>query len=1087
MRSSLTRSWLILVLGTASSFGAQGPASANVSAITTLSRLAALDGDEAARGLPVKLKGVVTYFDHDRGLMFIQDGQDTASVRLPTPREGEDVFLQAGQIVELEGTTARGRLKPSIRARLCRAINQGPMPKPFDLIPGKLSNQTIEGRLVQLKGWIPNLTATGSRLTFSVVLGPGQSLDVIVNGSDSPKAKELPGALAELIGVFTFKFDSAGQINGGRVYVNDLEAVGKLKSLRITPVADVGSIADAAAAEPVRVRGTVVNHSLGQFVLLRDSSGSIRIPYPGLNYFNAGSLVEAFAFPLQQRPTPVFTNVVLKLVPADTSSEEAAPAIITPQAPNTNLATLFHIAQIRRLSPQEASRGYPIDITGVITFFDLPSYLHFIQDDTSGIYFDISRVDNLSLLRAGQRIRLQGFSGPGDFAPIIIAQTAQILGGTDFPAPESVSFRKLMSGTFDSQWVSLKGVVRNEWFSTNASSIALFVGDGLVKVGLPPATPQWRATNLIDASVEIYGICRTLFDEHRRLQGVELQAPDWAQLTVREAPTVDPFTLPVKAVNELFQFHAGAGEIHRVRLMGVVTLRSSDGSFYLQDGSGGIQVQPGQPISGLAVGTLVDVAGFPTIIDKLAMLQEAMGRTERDQATIEPADLKPDMPLEDALQASLIRIQGQILGRFSHGSEELLTVRFGQRMIDVILEKDSEQDRLTELQPGTVARLTGVCLAQSDTAGTIQSFRLLLRAPEDIAVLSRPSWWTAERTLRALAGVATILLLALGWVRALHRQVHQRTEQLHEEIELHKRTEARLEAEIAERKRMQSEVERTHQELLVASRQAGMAEVATSVLHNVGNVLNSVNVSAGVIAEKIRNSKLNNFGRASELLKAHAHDLAHFLEHDLKGRQLPQYLGRLADHLNTEQKATLSELDSLRKNVEHIKGIVGVQQNYAKVFGATESVKPTDLVEDALRMNSGALVRHEVRVIREYAPDLPQVTVDKHKMLQILVNLICNAKKACDESIFAERRLTVRVHTDEGSLQISVIDNGIGIPRENLTRIFNHGFTTRKDGHGFGLHSGALAAKEMGGTLLAHSEGVGKGARFTLTLPLKPA
>jgi signal transduction histidine kinase len=245
-----------------------------------------------------------------------------------------------------------------------------------------------------------------------------------------------------------------------------------------------------------------------------------------------------------------------------------------------------------------------------------------------------------------------------------------------------------------------------------------------------------------------------------------------------------------------------------------------------------------------------------------------------------------------------------------------------------------------------------------------------------------------------------------------------------------------------------------------------------------------VNVSAGVVGEKIRKSKVSNIARTADMIKEHAADLAHFLEHDPKGRQLPQYLGRLAQHLNIEQAAILGELDSLRKNVEHIKGIVGMQQNYAKVFGAAEPVKPTELVEDALRMNSGALVRHDVHVIREYDPNLPEIVVDKHKLLQILVNLICNAKKACDDSIHPEKQLTVKVANGEGRLKISVIDNGVGIPPENLTRIFNHGFTTRKDGHGFGLHSGALAAKEMGGALVARSEGPGKGASFTVELPV---
>jgi C4-dicarboxylate-specific signal transduction histidine kinase len=142
-------------------------------------------------------------------------------------------------------------------------------------------------------------------------------------------------------------------------------------------------------------------------------------------------------------------------------------------------------------------------------------------------------------------------------------------------------------------------------------------------------------------------------------------------------------------------------------------------------------------------------------------------------------------------------------------------------------------------------------------------------------------------------------------------------------------------------------------------------------------------------------------------------------------------------------------------------------------------------VEDALRLNLGALQRHGVEVLREFE-DVPPVDVEKHKILQILVNLVRNAKYACDESLRTDKLMTLRVTRSNGQVEISVIDNGIGIPPENLTRIFNHGFTTRKDGHGFGLHNSVLAAMEMGGSLKVHSDGIDKGAAFTLELPYSP-
>jgi len=286
-------------------------------------------------------------------------------------------------------------------------------------------------------------------------------------------------------------------------------------------------------------------------------------------------------------------------------------------------------------------------------------------------------------------------------------------------------------------------------------------------------------------------------------------------------------------------------------------------------------------------------------------------------------------------------------------------------------------------------------------------------------------------------------------------------------------------------KQAEAELERAHKQLVQASRLAGMAEVATSVLHNVGNVLNSVNVSATLLLDNARQSKVSSLGKAVALLNAHAADAAAYLAQDPKGRQFPAYLNLLCQELTKEQQRSIAELESVRENVDHVKEIVAMQQNYARVSGVTETVKVTEIVEDAVRMNAGAMQRHEVALVRQYT-DEPMLSIEKHKVLQILVNLIRNAKYACDESGRRDKQITLKIWKRDQWICIAVMDNGIGIPPENLTRVFNHGFTTRKDGHGFGLHSGALAARELGGSLSAYSEGRGFGAVFTLELPVQP-
>lgn len=290
--------------------------------------------------------------------------------------------------------------------------------------------------------------------------------------------------------------------------------------------------------------------------------------------------------------------------------------------------------------------------------------------------------------------------------------------------------------------------------------------------------------------------------------------------------------------------------------------------------------------------------------------------------------------------------------------------------------------------------------------------------------------------------------------------------------------------DITELKKAEEALEQTHKRLLETSRLAGMAEVATDVLHNVGNVLNSVNVSSSLVIDRMKQSKLGNLPKVAALLEDHRSDVVQFLTADPQGKQLPEYLCALAECFSEEQSEMLTELESLRRNIDHIKQIVAMQQNYAKVAGVVERLLPKQLLDDALHINEAALARHGVHVECSIMDETPVLT-DKHKVLQILVNLIRNAKYALHESGKPDKRIFITVvpNSEDGGVKIEVRDNGTGIKPDNLTRIFGHGFTTRPDGHGFGLHSSALAARDLGGSLLAHSDGEGSGATFTLLLP----
>jgi signal transduction histidine kinase len=304
----------------------------------------------------------------------------------------------------------------------------------------------------------------------------------------------------------------------------------------------------------------------------------------------------------------------------------------------------------------------------------------------------------------------------------------------------------------------------------------------------------------------------------------------------------------------------------------------------------------------------------------------------------------------------------------------------------------------------------------------------------------------------------------------LEHRVLERTHELQEQV----RAKEEAYAQLAE----------AQQHLMALSRQAGMAEVATGVLHNVGNVLNSVNVSATIVANKIRESRIGNLVALTGMLQEHSGELPDFLKHDPKGQRVVPYLAKLGSHLEEERQVMLRELELLTGHLGHIKEIVATQQNYAKVSGLIEVISLTDLVDDAIRIVEPGLPRHHILLERDYEAT-PPVAVDKHSVLQILLNLLRNAKQAIKDSDNPERRIQVCIRRwGEDRMRITVEDTGVGVAPETLTRIFSHGFTTKRDGHGFGLHSGANAARQLGGALWAESDGLGRGATFTLELPL---
>jgi signal transduction histidine kinase len=722
---------------------------------------------------------------------------------------------------------------------------------------------------------------------------------------------------------------------------------------------------------------------------------------------------------------------------------------------------LTTIEQIHHLTREQAKREYPVKISGVVTCVSEDSENAMIQDATRGIFIPNLAPAPGEFPRVGDYMEVEGATAPGDFAPIVYARRVKRLGVAPLPAPRAATWDQLMNGSLDIQFVELEGIVTGVY----KQGLNLLMHDGRMNVRLmdPEAADLHRYEN---ALVRMRGCVSAIWSgrTHQVKPGIVL-LHTWS-IEVDEPAPVDLFDIRLKRAGELLQFDARAGAFQRVKVAGTV-VHVRDNECFLMDGTDGLRFTPRNKGT-RAVGDEVELVGFPFIDATAPVLRDAVVRRIGHRTLPEPQLLSATNLLNKENDATLVTLEARVSNISTNSAEQVLELQTDAKTF--LARLNATRGRLTSLPIGSVVKLTGVYVGTATSAESkaFNTFELLLNSPADVKILQRPSWWTAQHTVTALGVSLAILLLAGAWISGLRRQVERRTRELKREIE--------------ERKRAQQEVEAIHKKLVSASHAAGMAEVATSVLHNVGNVLNSVNVSATLLASHIQQSKLTALAKLADWLQRHRDDSS-FLASDERGRQIPDYVKRLNEQAQHEREVQLGEVESLQKNIEHIKSIVVMQQNYARMGGVAEEISVSELVEDAVRINTAGFERHRVKLMRDFQVN-PEIEIERHKALQILVNLLQNAKQACTESGRIQRHITLRIlPADLEHVRIEITDDGTGIDPENFPRLFRQGFTTRKDGHGFGLHSAANLAKELGGTLTAHSDGTGQGATFALTLP----
>jgi signal transduction histidine kinase len=1032
------------------------PAGAPVE-INTFRQLYSLASEPARKGMPVRIQGVVLCYDPGWNQLYVHDGAETVWFS-PTLFQTN---LQAGLKIEITGVTAFGQGSATLSNPHLQILGPGKIPAAKRVEISQLGGDF--GQWIEIAGRVRVAETSLGRLCL-LVHDQGQTCQVYVMGLPATNDfRGLRDCRVRIRGINGSK-TVEGRLDTASVLAPDRNAITVLERPGTQPVdppviaienlfdRELGSWTNT----PVHLNGLVVACQPGESVVVKDSTGSIRARVIQTDEVQIDSHIDLWGY-LTVSPEETFLR--------DAYFEVSQPSAMIPspvlmREPVTEKSDqhqeITRFSEVSRLRPKEAAQGLRVRLLGTVTYADPDWRIGFVQGrGTGAVCVDLNQPD----VRVGQWVEVTGQTSPGGFAPQVVNASLRILATTNLPVPVKTDLEDLAFGNLDSHWVQLEGVVRRTTGQWGHVTLLLTTPQGRFKVIVLTPSDQAMPAHLVDALVSVQGVCTSEMNSLGQLTGIILHAPSWGQIKILEPVPADPFAVPARAIRSVATFDPNRLAGRRVKVSGSVTHVVPNLGFYVQDASGGIRVNRVQT-NDLQVGDTVDILGFPAINDFSPYLEEVSFR-RTGSALLPPPQpaTAEEILLQGTHNATLVQMEGQLVQSTVGSAHPKLVLQSGAIIFTATLANRRPDQKIPAWPPGSVLRLVGVCSIQGGENHEPATFRLLVAEPRDVVLLRPPPWWTPRHTLVLAVSLALGLLLAWGWNSTLRRQVKAQT----------------------------SIIRRNEQELMKVSHQAGRAEVATAVLHNVGNVLNSVNVSALIAVDKLRESKTADVSLVAAMMTEHAADLGQFMTQNPKGRLLPNYLTHLSRYLVEENRAVLGELESLVNHVHHIKDIVAMQQSYAKVGGLVETVKVADLIEDALQMNASALERHDIQLVREYGlAGSVEITVEKHKVLQILVNLISNANNACAESGQPQKRLTILVTHGKGWVHISFADNGVGILHENLTCIFTHGFTTRKDGHGFGLHSASLAAHELGGALRVQSEGPGKGATFTLELPWSP-
>ncbi len=455
---------------------------------------------------------------------------------------------------------------------------------------------------------------------------------------------------------------------------------------------------------------------------------------------------------------------------------------------SAHLPVLTRVDQIRQLTHEQANRGYPVHIRGVITYYhpgiqrsfaDIILSDLFVQDSTAGIWVNAPLPP--PAFKPGQFIDLEGVTEAPDFAPQIGHPRWRVIGKAPLPEPRRVPFERMLSTVEDSQWVETEGIVRQARTDDSSLTLEVAVVGGRL-VAQIPGPHQSVPDRLVDAEIRLRGVCGALFNEKYQLIGVLLYVPSFDQVSVLKPALADPYGADVQSLSTIQRFAPQGSVGHRIRVQGIVTRQNSETSIYISDGKIGLRVNAGQSIR-FKPGDRADVVGFPRVSDFKVTVEDAICRRIGVAESPAPIPATADQILRGDYDSMLISIEGRLLEKSVFPDRQTLVLKTARTVFDASIAQAEVEPKLTSLRAGSVLRMSGICFVNKNDAGQNRSFQILLRSTEDIVIIHQPPWWTPGRALTALGVLALVVVAVLSWVVVLRRRVRSQTEVIRRKLE----------------------------------------------------------------------------------------------------------------------------------------------------------------------------------------------------------------------------------------------------------------------------------------------------------------